>query len=369
MSTRLLPDPNEVASDTLTALPPAIGAALLPPILAGQFTNESRQRVESFFLSVPQLLDTWVNRCRSLHTRRCYREDVLRFFEHLGLAWPEEAHRLLMTTVQDVQAYRDVLLARNAAPKTINRRISSLSGFYKYVGAAAAELRLPITVPNPAHAQFVGRSSSDPVDETRALTLSQARQLMSLPQGHDVLAARDRAILKLYLYSGIRLATGSRLRAEDFDEQGGEAVLRLREKGDKRRTIGLHYAAAQAIAEYVEKAGLRSGPLFRPQRAGSGGPLADRAMHPVTMYLLLEGYLRKLPGAVREVQRTDGSTAMECLYTPHSLRATTATLLLEAGVDIRKVQELLGHRHITTTQIYDKRRRTTAESASHEVPL
>ena len=344
-------------------------APWLPPILAGQFTHENRACVEAFFLSVPQLLDTWVNRCRSSHTRRCYREDVLRFVQHLGLAWPEEAHRLLMTTVQDVQIYRDSLLARNAAPKTINRRISSLSGFYKYVGAAAAELRLPITVPNPAHAQFVGRSSSDPVEETRALNAARARQLMSLPEGNGVLAARDRAILKLYLYSGIRLATGCRLRVEDFEQQGGEAVLRLREKGDKRRTIGLHYAASQAIAEYLERAGLRSGPLFRPQRAGFQGPLADRAMHPVTMYLLLGSYLIKLPGAVHEVQRADGSTALECLYTPHSLRASTATLLLEAGVDIRKVQELLGHRHITTTQIYDKRRRTTAESASHEVPL
>ena len=50
-------------------------------------------------------------------------------------------------------------------------------------------------------------------------------------------------------------------------------------------------------------------------------------------------------------------------------RATTATLLLDAGVDIRKVQDLLGHRHITTTQIYDKRRRSTSESASHDVPI
>lgn len=51
------------------------------------------------------------------------------------------------------------------------------------------------------------------------------------------------------------------------------------------------------------------------------------------------------------------------------LRATTATLLLDAGVDIRKVQDLLGHQHVTTTQIYDKRRRSLKEGASHDVPI
>ena len=66
-------------------------------------------------------------------------------------------------------------------------------------------------------------------------------------------------------------------------------------------------------------------------------------------------------GTVTKVKR--------CIYTPHSLRATTATLLLDAGVDIIKVKELLGHRHVTTTQIYDKRRRSLKEGASHDVPI
>jgi len=57
------------------------------------------------------------------------------------------------------------------------------------------------------------------------------------------------------------------------------------------------------------------------------------------------------------------------IYTPHSLRATAATLLLSAKVDIKKVQELLGHRHVTTTQIYDKRCFHTSEGASHEIPI
>ncbi|MDQ6759458.1 MAG: tyrosine-type recombinase/integrase [Acidobacteriota bacterium] len=75
--------------------------------------------------------------------------------------------------------------------------------------------------------------------------------------------------------------------------------------------------------------------------------------------------MEQLPGATKEEQLPDGSTVRRCLYTPHSLRATTATLLLDASVDIIKVKDLLGHRHVTTTQIYDKRRRSTSESASH----
>ena len=69
------------------------------------------------------------------------------------------------------------------------------------------------------------------------------------------------------------------------------------------------------------------------------------------MYRVIESYLHRLPGATKEIERPDGTTTRRSIYTPHSLRATTATLLLNAGVDIRKVQELLGHRHITTTSL------------------
>ena len=75
--------------------------------------------------------------------------------------------------------------------------------------------------------------------------------------------------------------------------------------------------------------------------------------------------MEKLPGAMKEMQFADGSVVWRCIYTPHSLRAATATLLLDANVDIIQVKDLAGHRHVTTTQIYDKRRRSTSESASH----
>jgi site-specific recombinase XerD len=132
---------------------------------------------------------------------------------------------------------------------------------------------------------------------------------------------------------------------------------------------GLHYAAAQAITEYIEKAELKSGHLFRPRLNSRSKKLASRAMTPLTMYSLIQRYMEHLPGSLHEILNENGTTARRCVFTLHSLRATTATLLLDAGVDIRKVQDLLGHRHITTTQIYDKRRRSTSESASHDVPI
>jgi site-specific recombinase XerD len=327
-----------------------------PPTLPGPPSD----RLRTFYDSVPELLDTWLGRRTSPHTQRAYRSDVLSFVGFLRLPWPQEAGALFSATVRDVQEFRCHLLTHGAAPKTINRRISSLSSFYRFLGSCAAELRLPIQVANPASAVFIARAAPDAQRETHALSAEAARQLLALPEGAGVQALRDRAILSVYLYTGIRLMTGCRLELGDFAWDGSQATLRLHEKGGRVRRIGLHYAAARAVDEYLRSSGLSEGPLFRPLRGFHLG----RPMSAVTMYGTILGYLSKLPGAVR---LQNGKP--RCLYTPHSLRATTATLLLEHGADITKVQELLGHRYVTTTQLYDKRRRSMAEGASHQVPL
>jgi len=255
------------------------------------------------------------------------------------------------------------------APKTLNRRVCSLGSFYKYLGASAAELRLPVSVPNPAHAQFIAWETADAVEETKALTITRARQLVSMPEGDSLFAYRDRAILAFYLYTGARITTGCRLKVSDFHQEEEGATIRLTHKGNHRVSVGVNFRAAEAIGAYIAKAELTSGPLFRPRLNPRSEKLGTGAMHPTTMHRLLLRYLERLPGAVKEEVLADGTVRQQCLYTAHSLRATTATLLLSAGVDIRKVQELLGHRHLPTTQIYDKRRFGRAESASHEVPL
>lgn len=109
-------------------------------------------------------------------------------------------------------------------------------------------------------------------------------------------------------------------------------------------------------------------------------------MSQAALYRLLLSYLERVPGAMVEVEPpkvaadigvadttppSDSPTTplLRCRYTPHSLRATTATLLDEAGVGIKKIQDLLGHRDIRVTQTYIKLGQDTRKSASHEVPL
>ncbi len=203
--------------------------------------------------------------------------------------------------------------------------------------------------------------------DTAALSPTRARQLMGLADGEELIDYRDRALIKLFLFSAIRIGAACKLNVGDFRNEEDSAVIRITEKGDKRRSIGIHPQAASAIAEYIEMAEITRGPLFRPRKGPRNSTeLANRHLASNTMYLILMSYLERLPGAMKTVE-TEQGTYRECIYSPHSLRATCATRLLDLGVDIAKVQELLGHRHITTTQVYDKRRRSTLESASHDV--
>jgi site-specific recombinase XerD len=186
------------------------------------------------------------------------------FVGYLGITWPQEAWKLLQVTVPQVQAWRDTLVKKGTVPKTLNRRVCSLASFYKYLSGSAAELRVPVSVPNPAHSQFIARETADAVGETKALTIARARQLMSMPEGDSLLACRDRAILAFYLYSGARITTGCRLKVSDFHQDEDGATIRLTHKGNHKQTVGVNFRAAEAMGTYIKQAGITSGALFRP---------------------------------------------------------------------------------------------------------
>jgi site-specific recombinase XerD len=138
-------------------------------------------------LGVPEMLERWISRRASLHTQRAYRQDLFTFSGFAGIAWPEQAQDLFTITVAQVHAYRDWMLSRGDAPKTINRRVSSLSGFFKFLREVAAEMRLPIQVANPADKEFIARGNADPVDERQHFSAAKARLLFGMPAGETVL--------------------------------------------------------------------------------------------------------------------------------------------------------------------------------------
>lgn len=395
--------------DSVTGLVDAGGPRALPPVMLGHETPAMAQATGRFYASVHSMFEAWLARRQSPNTRRAYRRDVLDFIEFMGIPTvqleleqlpgseartaqaaakkpgkraskkkyvtsidPDSAYRMLQATVPDVQAWRDYLQhEKNAAPNTLNRRVSSVSGLFRFMREAAAESRLPITVPNPAHSQFISREVQEPVSPTEALTATRARQLMALPQGESPIAYRDRAIMKFYLYTGSRIATGCRLHVEDFIDCEEDPKVNIQEKGrgKSKRAVGVNAIAADALREYIIAAGLTSGPLFRPKKNSRSEKLGEVGMDTSTMYRLVQAYLQQVPRAMREIELEDGEEVRACIYTPHSLRATTATLLLDAGEDIRDVQKLLGHKSVTVTQVYDKRRRGTQDSASHRLSI
>ena len=100
--------------------------------------------------------------------------------------------------------------------------------------------------------------------------------------------------MKFYLYTGARIETGCKLNVSDFHQDGDEATLRFHLKGNRYKTKGIHFSAAEAITEYIKAAEIESGPLFRPRRSKRGGALTSRRMSQRSMYRLLISYLERL---------------------------------------------------------------------------
>lgn len=90
-----------------------------------------RKKVGQFYSPVADIFEAWIARHRSENTRRAYREGVMCFVSFLGVEWPRDFVQMLAASIKDVRAFRDLMLEGGLAPKTINRRIASLSSFYE----------------------------------------------------------------------------------------------------------------------------------------------------------------------------------------------------------------------------------------------
>ena len=177
--------------------------------------------------------------------------------------------------------------------------------------------------------------------KTPALGDHQAKQLLDAPDTETLKGLRDRAILAVLLYHGLRREEAAQLKTVDLHERRGIRRLRVHGKGSKIRFLPLHPVAAERIYAYLERDVGRDaapGPLFRSMR----GTTTGAGVTANGLYTIVAQWARV---AGIEVERLG----------VHGLRATAATNALEHDADIAKVQMWLGHANISTTRLYDRR--------------
>jgi integrase/recombinase XerC len=258
----------------------------------------------------------------SPHTCRNYLRDLEEFEDFLkssGMvlspAGESEMNRVDRWAIRKYLSF----LHRKNKKSSIARKLSTLRSFFKYL------VREKLATSNPA------KSVSTPKVEKflpTTLTVDEAFRLMESPAKNKKL--RDCAILELLYSSGLRVGELVGLNPNQLDLDLG--IVKVMGKGRKERIVPVGSKAVEALKAYLEKRGVLSGeePLFINSR---GGRLTARSVGRLTKkYTKRSGIFRKI--------------------SPHSLRHSFATHLLDAGADIREIQEMLGHTSLSTTQRY-----------------
>ena len=256
-----------------------------------------------------------------LNTIRSYLYDI----EHVAQYF--EAHNKTFTKLgtDDLRHYIHTLHDTGLSPASINRKVSSIKAFYRYL------FKNKEIQDNPAQdleLQKVGRKL--PV----TLSIQEVTRIIESADERTPLGLRDRACLELLYAAGLRISELLNVKMTDLDSV--QCVVTVIGKGNKQRIVPFGKKAAQALEDYRTHAR----PLIIKKRPSA--------------YLVLNARGAKMSrmGFLKILRKYRIKSGIKKRVTPHMFRHSFATHLLEAGADLRAVQELLGHADISTTQIY-----------------
>lgn len=258
------------------------------------------------------------------HTLSAYRRDLAKYAQWL-------ADQGIVDTADVTQAVVAEFAAQQAsadpapAASSLARLQSSVRGLHRFLvreGAAAEDPTGRIRPPKP------------PKRLPKALTIAQVEALLAAPPPDEPIGIRDRALLELLYATGARVSEAITL---DVDDLAHGDVLRLRGKGSKERIVPLGSFARTAIDAYLTR--------VRPALAAKGTATPK-------LFLGARGAPLSRQSAWLVLQAAAERAHLAAHVSPHTLRHSFATHLLQGGADIRVVQELLGHASVATTQIY-----------------
>lgn len=250
------------------------------------------------------------------HTLRNYTSDLIEFANFLGDKDPKEVTHL------DLRRFLAELKNRNLAKSTIARKLGAIRSFFRFL------FRDKHIEANPADGVFtpkLDKKLPEFLDPEKTL------RLITAPVGDNLMGARDRAILEVLYSTGCRVSELVGMNLDDVDHVA--SVVKVRGKGKKERLTLLGKEAEKALRLYLSKrklAGIDNKAVFLNKLKTR---LTDRSVRRV-----VDKYIRE--------------ASIEQKISPHSLRHSFATHMINNGADLRSVQELLGHKNLSTTQIY-----------------
>jgi tyrosine recombinase XerC len=263
----------------------------------------------------------------SEHTVRAYSSDIAQFVEFLET--DEQIGTLSDIDSRIVRRYLARLQRTGLGKASIARKQASLRAFFKYlVRKGLIELDPTLGVAGPKLDKRLPRFLRD----------EQVESLMAAPDPAKPLGMRDSAILEMLYATGIRVSELVGLEVGNLDLRSGEA--RVFGKGSKERIVIVGRAALEALGEYIN--------------SGRQALLAQRktVVREDALFLNKDGYRLTARSVRRLLDKYFAQVTEEMKISPHVLRHTFATHMLEHGADLRSIQELLGHSSISTTQIY-----------------
>lgn len=290
----------------------------------------------------------------SEHTAKCYGADLSQFSEFL-LNTPSEGsssdlaplghheggvatavatqtelevdQRLLAVDVDEARTYLAYLNDKGYSKATIARKLATLRSFYKFVVKTGRRDSNPLTTI---------RTPKQEKKLPRFLEFEEVKRLLETPSTDSWLGARDRAILETLYSTGIRVSELVGLNMDDIDFLG--EVIHIRGKGKKERITPISSSALQAIQHYME---------YRNRRAQSNSHFDSKVL-----FVNKHGQRLSTRSVRRKMDKYLKSAGLDPAISPHTLRHSFATHMLNNGADLRSVQELLGHQSLSTTQVY-----------------
>ena len=292
---------------------------------------------------IGEYIDEWlgylrVERGSSINTVSNYKRDIERY--RLDL----ESHGISdLKTIKSADIERHLadlsagtVSGKPAAASSIARASAAIRSFHTFVSATSPDMHNPAArITSPKQGSHLPQALS--VEQVSAL-LDAARV------GDDVTSLRDSALLELLYATGARVSEAVGLALDDLDLDEALPVIRLFGKGRKERIVPLGSYAKAAIEAYI----VRSRPVLAQR--GQGSP---------ALFLNSRGRALSRQSAWEIIQRAADRAGIDEDVSPHTLRHSFATHLLEGGASIRDVQELLGHASVQTTQIYTRVTPTT----------